>query len=174
MWYPTDHLPFCLCVWYPHILQTALTFALSLFPECLLSKNINSVLYGWLDGRSKLLLFWHPHSFSWISLKNTSNWWMVEGHKRAHTNTQTPVVACVTFLVRGNQGCLSWRLICFALSFFCLSSCHWQPGGIILKRITMCWIKCTLLPALILRASGVYGISDYCTSASACYGLQVD
>lgn len=144
------------------------------FPRMPPVKKYNSVLYGWLDGRSKLLLFRHHHSFSRISLKNTSNWWMVEGHKRAHTNTEMPVVAYVTFLVRGNQGCLSWRLICFALSFLCLSSCHWQPGGIILKRIAMCWIKCTLLPALILRAFGVYSFSDYCTSASACYGLQVD
>lgn len=84
------------------------------FPRVLPVKNINSVLYGWLDGRSKFLLFLTP---AWLCLKNTSNQWVFEGHN--HTSLRNP-------LCRGKSGVFVAERqahMYFSLSFFCPSSC---------------------------------------------------
>lgn len=113
----------------PCILQASLGFSSST-PRVPSVKNINSVLYGWLDARSKFLLFLTPAPtlFSCLSLKNTSNQWFSTGHK--HGRTQTAAAPCVTCLVRGNQGCLTAELKAYIfVVLFLFSSCL-NPGHI--------------------------------------------
>lgn len=54
-------------------------------------KHINSVLYGWLEGRSKFLLFLTPSLILSLAfpLRTQATGGVFEGHKRTHTETHT-------------------------------------------------------------------------------------
>lgn len=110
----------------PCILQSSLLFSLSV-PRVLHVKNINFVLYGWLEGRSKFLLFSTPSlslSLAFSLRTHPTIGFLKATNMCTQKHTHKPaVVPCVTCLIRGNQGrlWLSWRLKYFLLSFSLLS-----------------------------------------------------